>query len=165
MDELGLGASELRAANPRLIYTRVTPFGLDGPWSGFASSDLVQLALGGTMAMCGYDDYTGPDAIHTDGIREFPMAPTGGHAAHMASVLAMVGTMAALNARERTQQGQVVDVAAHDVISTSNEMGVPAAQRASPHRPARERQPGDRPADASLRRRALRHLSHPLLDH
>jgi crotonobetainyl-CoA:carnitine CoA-transferase CaiB-like acyl-CoA transferase len=136
MDEAGLGAEQLRALNPGLIYTRVTPFGLDGPWSGFASSDLVQLALGGTMAMCGYDDYTGPDAIHTDGIREFPMAPTGGHAAHMASVLAMVGTMAALNARERTQQGQVVDVAAHDVISTSNEMGIPAweFQRLNVHR-------------------------------
>jgi crotonobetainyl-CoA:carnitine CoA-transferase CaiB-like acyl-CoA transferase len=33
----------------------LTPFGDDGPWADFKSSDLTHLALGGVMMNCGYD--------------------------------------------------------------------------------------------------------------
>jgi crotonobetainyl-CoA:carnitine CoA-transferase CaiB-like acyl-CoA transferase len=115
----GFGISHvgLMTANPQLIYARLTPFGQDGPWSALASSDLVQLALGGTMAMTGYDDR--PDG------GSLPIAPAGGQAAHMTGLVATIGVLGALNARLHLGRGQIVDVAAHDVVSTSNEMGIP----------------------------------------
>lgn len=117
LDALGLGADVLTDLNPRLIYTRVTPFGQSGPWANYRSSDLVQLALGGTMGMTGYDDLEGHDS--------YPIAPAGGHAAHFTGTMAAVATLAALNAREHTKLGQVVDVAAHDVLAISNELALP----------------------------------------
>ena len=38
----------------------VTPFGLDGPWADWVSSDLVGLALGSPLNSCGYDDHSLP---------------------------------------------------------------------------------------------------------
>ncbi|MYI82070.1 MAG: CoA transferase, partial [Chloroflexi bacterium] len=58
---LGLGPDELRGAEPRLIYCSLTPFGQDGPWRDFQTTDLVQLAAGGQMAQCGYDEEDDPD--------------------------------------------------------------------------------------------------------
>ena len=115
--ERGVLPTELMNANPGLIYARITPFGPQGPWSGLASSDLVQLALGGTMAMTGYDDLPQGESI--------PIAPAGGQAAHMTGVMAAISVVAALNARERYGTGQIVDVASHDVVTNSNEMGIP----------------------------------------
>ena len=67
---LGLGPDDLRGADPRLIYCSLTPFGQDGPWRDFQTTDLVQLAAGGQMAQCGYDEEDNPDAP--------PIAPGGG---------------------------------------------------------------------------------------
>ncbi|MCW0215117.1 MAG: CoA transferase [Pseudonocardia sp.] len=117
LESHGVTAERLRAANPRLIHTTVTPFGADGPWAGLQGSDLVHLALGGTAAMSGYDDLPGRDSV--------PSAPSGGQAAHMAGVKTAIGVLLALAARHRGQGGQRVDVAVHDAIATSNEWGVP----------------------------------------
>ena len=46
---------KLAEENPRLIVCTITPFGLDGPYREFKSTDLAQMALGGIMAVCGYD--------------------------------------------------------------------------------------------------------------
>lgn len=115
MDGYGLGWERLSAANPSLVYCLVTPFGPDGPWAGHRASDLVQLAAGGVMASCGYDD-----ADDTT-----PIAPSGGQAAHMAGMMAAMGTLAALVHRSATGVGQFVDVAAHDAIAVSTEMAIP----------------------------------------
>ncbi|WP_166741793.1 CaiB/BaiF CoA transferase family protein [Cumulibacter soli] len=117
MADLGLGDAELRSLNERLVYAQITPFGPAGPWSQFASSDLVQLALGGTMTMTGYDDEAG--------YASFPIAPAGGQAAHMTGTLAAIAIMGALQFRETSGRGQYVDVAAHDAVAASNEMGIP----------------------------------------
>src|SRR5579863_6614621 len=45
--------------NPGLVQCAITPFGLDGPYRELKSTDLTQMALGGIMAVCGYDP--GPD--------------------------------------------------------------------------------------------------------
>ena len=117
MAGIGLGYEELRTLNERLIYTQITPFGPSGPWSRFNSSDLVQLALGGTMTMTGYDD--------ENDVASYPIAPAGGQAAHITGTLAAIAVMGALQYRETTGKGQYVDVAAHDAVARSNEMGIP----------------------------------------
>ncbi|MFC2018468.1 CaiB/BaiF CoA transferase family protein, partial [Chloroflexota bacterium] len=56
MDGLGLGYKELEKINPQIIMTSITPFGQDGPYKDYKSSDLVSWALGGLLAMTGDPD-------------------------------------------------------------------------------------------------------------
>jgi crotonobetainyl-CoA:carnitine CoA-transferase CaiB-like acyl-CoA transferase len=109
---LGMSAADLEGEFPELVYCRVSPFGDTGPWAGHRSSDLVQLALGGVMASCGYDDVPGAP----------PIAPAGGQSAHLVGIAVATGVTAALVHRQRTGRGQIVDIAAHDVVSVSTEM-------------------------------------------
>jgi benzylsuccinate CoA-transferase BbsE subunit len=99
--------------NPRLIYCSVTPFGQNGPWKDYQSSDLIQLSLGGIMSVCGYDDV--PEAP--------PIAPTGGQSAHIAGHFAVIGIMNALLFRDFGEgKGQYIDIAVHDCVAVSFEM-------------------------------------------
>ncbi|HEX2278239.1 MAG TPA: CoA transferase [Candidatus Tectomicrobia bacterium] len=77
LPSLGLGYDELSRLNPRLIVCSLTPFGQTGPWRGYQSSDLLQLAAGGQMGCCGYDPEDVPAAP--------PIAPGGGNAWHIGS--------------------------------------------------------------------------------
>jgi benzylsuccinate CoA-transferase BbsE subunit len=110
-DALGIGYDVISPKSGNVIYARLTPFGLNGPWRDYASSDLVQLALGGVAGVTGYDDRA----------ENLPIAPGGGQAAHLGSMLTAIGIMGALVNREACGKGQLVDVATHDVIATSLE--------------------------------------------
>ena len=114
---LGLGPEELRGADPRLIYCSLTPFGQDGPWSGYIGTDLVHLAAGGQMASSGYDEEEAPDAP--------PIAPGGGNAWHIAGHYALLAIATALLDRELTDEGQFLDVSIHDACALTTEMAVP----------------------------------------
>lgn len=55
LDGLGLGYETMRQINPGIIMASITPFGQDGPHSGWqASSDLIPDAMGGCMPDIGY---------------------------------------------------------------------------------------------------------------
>ena len=116
LQALGLGQAALRAAHSKLIVCAITPFGQDGPWANYTSSDLVQLAAGGLLSVCGYDGGDGPDT---------PVAPTGGQAAHIAGMTAMMAILAALIEVQASGEGQFIDVSAQASIAVSLEMGVP----------------------------------------
>jgi crotonobetainyl-CoA:carnitine CoA-transferase CaiB-like acyl-CoA transferase len=93
----GLGAEALRADNPRLVYCSVTGYGQDGPLAARAGHDVDYIALGGLLGAT------------RDGEGR-PVLP-GTQIADMAgALLAAIGILAALQARERTGRGQVVDV-------------------------------------------------------
>jgi crotonobetainyl-CoA:carnitine CoA-transferase CaiB-like acyl-CoA transferase len=51
--EHGLSFETLCGANPRIVHVQITPFGADGPYAGFAASDLTIAALGGPVALQG----------------------------------------------------------------------------------------------------------------
>lgn len=110
-----LGYDDLAPSIPGLIFLRASAFGETGPWSGYAGSDTVLLALGGVTAMTGYDRPLGLD----------PVAPTGGQAAHLTGMYGAIGILGALNHRDRTGDGQYVEIAAHDVVAVSTELSVP----------------------------------------
>ena len=112
--DLGTTPGELRAAAPRLILANLSPFGLDGPWADMVSSDLVGLALGGPLNSCGYDDHSIP-----------PIRPGGDQGYQVTASFGHLGVLLALLERERTGQGQVVDVAMHDCLSVSAELANP----------------------------------------
>ncbi|HWN56611.1 MAG TPA: CoA transferase, partial [Methylomirabilota bacterium] len=110
---------ELAEKNPRLIVCTITPFGLDGPHCALKTTDLVQMALGGIMAVCGYD----PDqdlAYDTP-----PIAPAMWHSFHLGGEYAAVAIMAAINFRELSGEGQFIDVSVHEAVNTCTEIAIP----------------------------------------
>jgi len=116
LDALGLGGSALRAQYPSLIHARITPFGDDGPWSDFKSSDLIHLALGGVMMNCGYDP--APDGQYDLP----PIAPQMWHAYHVTGEQMSMAILAALMYRFRTGQGQQVSCAVHEAVAKCTEV-------------------------------------------
>ncbi len=102
MDRLGLGYETLRALNPRLIYCALTGYGQTGPLALRAGHDINYLARSGAMG------YAGRKA-------EGPSL-TGMQIADVAvgSLNSVVGILAAVQYRNRTGQGQFVDIAMYD---------------------------------------------------
>ena len=106
MERLGMGPDELLAANPRLVYARMTGWGQDGPLAQAAGHDINYIAITGAL-----------DAIGKAG--ELPVPPQnlvgdfGG-----GSMYCAFGIMAALYERERSGRGQVVDAAIVDGVTS-----------------------------------------------
>jgi crotonobetainyl-CoA:carnitine CoA-transferase CaiB-like acyl-CoA transferase len=117
LSSLGLGYEELKQESPRLIMCSLTPFGQTGPWKDYLTSDLVQLAAGGQMGCCGYDEEDVPDAP--------PIAGGGGQAWHMGSHYAYIAIMAALVYRTATGKGQYIDASIHEACALTTEPAVP----------------------------------------
>ena len=98
------------------MHARLTPFGEDGPWAGFATSDLVSLALGGVVMNCGYD----PDPAGRYDLP--PVAPQAWHSFHIAGEQLVIGIVSALLYRLRSGLGQKVSVAIHEAVAKNTEM-------------------------------------------
>lgn len=111
---LGLDLDRLSADFPQLVVVSMTPYGLTGPWADYRSSDLIALAAGGPLHMCGYDDHSIP-----------PIMPGGPQAHHTAAAFAQIGTLAALIERQTTGKGQVLDVSMHSANALNTELGNP----------------------------------------
>ena len=96
----GLDPAALRAANPGLVVTSVTPFGRDGPYAeaGFAGAEIVYYAMGGPM--------------HATGVAEREPLKLAGHLIScQCGTVAAVASMAALLVAEQSGRGAHVDVA------------------------------------------------------
>jgi crotonobetainyl-CoA:carnitine CoA-transferase CaiB-like acyl-CoA transferase len=96
MDRLGLGYDAMRKVNPRLVYASITGFGT-GAGRGLPGYDLMVQAVGGLMSITGAD----PEHPTKVGVALVDVI-TGLHA--------VVGIQAALAHRERTGEGQHVEV-------------------------------------------------------
>ena len=103
MDRLGLGYPALAELNPRLIYCAISGFGQTGPDALKPAYDQIIQGLSGEMAVNG-DERLSP--LRTG----FPVCDTVG------GLNAAFAVMAALFHRERTGQGQCIDVALLDSI-------------------------------------------------
>lgn len=117
--QYGLHYDVLGKRHPGLLMVSVTPFGQDGPYRNYKTSDLVHLALGGIMAICGYDP--GADG-HYD---TPPIAPQMWHAYHIASHYACIALLGALFHRNQTGVGQFIDVSIHEACSSNTEFSLP----------------------------------------
>ena len=117
LPSMGLGYDDLSAANPRLVMCSLTPFGQTGPWRDFVTSEMVQLAAGGQMGCCGYEDAVVADAP--------PIAGGGGQAWHMGSHYAYIAIMSALVYRSFTGKGQYIDASIHEACALTTEPAVP----------------------------------------
>lgn len=117
LDSLGVGYQALSAQKPDLVMCSLTPFGQEGPWRDYPSTDLTHLAAGGQMGLSGYFQEDDPD--------EMPIAPGGGNAWHMGSHYAFIATMAAVHHEHTTGEGQYIDVSVHEACALTTEMHVP----------------------------------------
>ena len=111
---LSLSLEALSAKHPALIIAAVTPYGLTGPWKDYRSSDLIGLAIGGPLHMCGYDDHSIP-----------PIRPGGNQAYHTATAFAHIGVLLALLERQRSGLGQIVDTSMHSSLALTVELANP----------------------------------------
>ncbi len=103
MEAFGLGYDEVRAINPSVVMLRLPAFGLEGPWrdrGGFAQT-MEQVT--GMAWLTGYDD--GP-----------PIIP-GGVVDPMVGTHTAIALVAALEHRERTGEGQLVEMAMMEVAA------------------------------------------------
>jgi CoA:oxalate CoA-transferase len=103
MDRLGLSYDSLRKINPRLIYCAISGFGQTGPDAFKPAYDQIIQGLSGVMAING-DERLNPLRCG------FPVCDTVG------GLNAAFAIMAALYHRERTDEGQFIDVALLDSI-------------------------------------------------
>jgi alpha-methylacyl-CoA racemase len=102
LERLGVGYDTLREANRGLVYCAITGYGQDGPFRDRAGHDLNYLARVGLLGLTG--DADGPPVQAAGQI-----ADLGGGA-----LMAAFGILAALRERDRTGEGQVVDVSMAD---------------------------------------------------
>jgi len=103
MDRLGLGYEVLKKENPRLIYAAISGFGQTGPYRSRPGYDIIGQAMGGLLSITGWSD-TPPTRSGT-AIGDI-----------LSSLFCCIGILTALNVRERTGRGQLVDVALVDSV-------------------------------------------------
>jgi itaconate CoA-transferase len=99
---LGLGYEKLSEINPRLIYCSLSGYGQDGPYRDVKAYDLLIQGEGGIIATTGY-----PDKPARAGIAIADIA---------SGMYAAIGILLALYQREKTGQGQLIDVSMLDSI-------------------------------------------------
>ena len=107
LDKLGFGWDQVRAMNPRLIYCSITGYGRDGPYAGLRAYDPMIQASSGIAAT-----QPGPDG-EPQLIRTLICDKVTG-------LTAAQGITAALFARERSGEGQRVEVAMLDAALAFN---------------------------------------------
>lgn len=93
----------LAETHPRLVYCRVTGFGVDGPMGGLPGYDAVLQSFGGLMSVNGYPD----NAPLRVGV---PIVDI------VTSHMAVSGILLALTERDRSGRGQLVDIALLDAV-------------------------------------------------
>jgi crotonobetainyl-CoA:carnitine CoA-transferase CaiB-like acyl-CoA transferase len=97
MDRLGIGYEALRAVNPSLVYVAGTGYGPDGPYADRPGQDLLVQSVSGLAAH--------------GGRRDDPPTPAGSSIVDASTALLLAfSAMVGLFHRERTGQGQRIDV-------------------------------------------------------
>ena len=104
LKKFGLDYESLKTVNPRLIYCSITGFGQDGPYAARAGYDFMIQGMGGIMDLTGEPERE-PQKIGV----AFADIFTG--------VYSVVAIQAALIARERTGEGQHIDMALLDCMT------------------------------------------------
>ncbi len=102
LKKMGLAPEKLLELNPRLVIGEITGFGQSGPLRELPGYDYIVQALGGLMSITGSEE-SGPMKV---GVAIVDV---------LTGLFTAIGILAALQERERSGRGQVVDVALLDV--------------------------------------------------
>jgi alpha-methylacyl-CoA racemase len=104
-ERLGVGPEACAERNPRLVYARMTGWGQTGPLADRAGHALTYLAISGALSLIGPPDAR--PAIPLNLVADY-----GG-----GGMLLVAGVLTALLERERSDRGQMIDVAMIDGVS------------------------------------------------
>lgn len=116
LGRLGIDHASLKRVNPKIVSCSITGFGSTGPWATVGAYDVAVQALGGSMSITG----TGEE----DSLPCRWGVPVGDITG---SMYAVIGVLAALEERERTGEGQAVEVSLLDGQLALNTYRVPQA--------------------------------------
>jgi crotonobetainyl-CoA:carnitine CoA-transferase CaiB-like acyl-CoA transferase len=105
MERLGFGYEALRKANPRLVYCSISGFGESGPEAHRPGYDLIVQGESGVMDITGFPD--GPPVKVGNSIGDL-----------VAGMAAVQGITLALLSRQKTGQGQRVEIGMLDVMAS-----------------------------------------------
>lgn len=108
MEKLGLSYERVREHNPGIIYVAGSGFGQYGPYAGKPAFDVIVQAMGGVMSITGEEG--GP-----------PIRPGVSYGDIAAALFLCIATLAALQERHISGQGQFVDVSMLDCQVTVQE--------------------------------------------
>lgn len=110
MDKLGIGYDKLKEINPKIIFCSVTGYGQTGPLRNRAGHDINYLAIAGVSS-------------YSFRKNQVPV-PAGVQVADLAggSMPAVIGILAAVYHREKTGEGQRIDLSITDVAFSLNAM-------------------------------------------
>jgi formyl-CoA transferase len=106
LKKYGLDYESLRREKPDLIYCSITGFGQDGPYAQRAGYDFIVQGMGGFMSITGERDDLPGGGPQKAGIAISDL---------MTGMYATIAVMAALTHRDRTGEGQYIDMALLDV--------------------------------------------------
>src|SRR6267143_245092 len=103
LDRLGFTWEKIHSLNPRIVMGSIKGFGSSGPYADFKAYENVAQAMGGAMS--------------TTGVPEGPPFVTGAQIGDTGTGLHLaIGLLAALHQRDRTGEGQYVEVAMMDGV-------------------------------------------------
>jgi len=104
MDRLGIGYETVKEINPRLIYCQVSGYGQTGPYRDVVGHDANFMGVSGALSLIGPAD--GPPCFPSNMV-----ADMAGAALHP-----LAGILIALIAREKTGEGQLIDISYTDAV-------------------------------------------------
>jgi crotonobetainyl-CoA:carnitine CoA-transferase CaiB-like acyl-CoA transferase len=116
LERWNLAPDALREINPRLIVSRVSVYGQDGPYRDRPGLDRNGIALGGLLHITGYPDQP-------------PVRPGVIVADYLTALFNTIGVLAALYERERSGEGQGVELALYESVLRIMEWTVAAYDR------------------------------------
>jgi crotonobetainyl-CoA:carnitine CoA-transferase CaiB-like acyl-CoA transferase len=119
MAALGFGDAALRDANPRLVFTTITPYGRTGPRAKVSGDELTLVHAGGLGNLL---------PSRSKDIKRAPVKPGGFHVAYHAAIAAALPTLAALLGAGRSGNGCIVDVSMQEVVLGSIRPNVTGAR-------------------------------------
>nr|WP_263326601.1 CaiB/BaiF CoA-transferase family protein [Neobacillus sp. Marseille-Q6967] len=104
MDRLGLGYESLKVINPGLIYCAITGYGYTGPYVNLPGHDINYLSYAGLLDLLG-------ERNRKPFSPAVQIADIGG-----GSLMAVIGILMAINARNNNGKGQFVDISMMDGV-------------------------------------------------
>lgn len=112
VEKWGIGPDEFKQSNPKLVYARISGYGQTGPYSSKAGFASVCEGMSGFRYVNGF-----PDSA--------PVRPNLSIGDTIAGIHTALGITMALLEREKSGQGQVVDVALYEAMFNLMEAVVP----------------------------------------
>jgi len=121
VDRLGIDYATVSARNPRIVYCAISAFGQTGPKRLKPAHDLAIQADSGVVSL----------NLGRDGKPTHPNMPVADMAG---SLMALSGILMALLRREKTGQGDYIDISMQDSLLswTPNVMGIPFTEQRAP---------------------------------